>query len=46
MIGHGERVKLAALQRLGEAGDVAEVEVGVGVGDWVAPSGGGYSLGA
>ena len=40
MVGHEERVEAAALQRLGEADEVVDVEVGVRVGAGVAPTGG------
>ena len=40
MVGHEEGVELAALQRLREALQVREVEVGVGKGAGIAPGAG------
>jgi hypothetical protein len=40
MVGHEEGVELAALERLREALDVREVEVGVGKGAGIAPGAG------
>ena len=40
MIGHEEGVEPAALQRLGEAHQMREVEIGVGEGAGIAPGGG------
>ena len=40
MIGHEEGVELAALQRLGEALQMREIEIGVGKGAGIAPGAG------
>ena len=40
MVGHEERIEPATLQRLREADQMLEVEVGIGIGTRVAPPGG------
>src|SRR5712692_2673204 len=40
MVGHEPGVEAAALQGLRETDQVLEIEIGVGIGAWVAPPGG------
>jgi hypothetical protein len=43
VVGHEERIELTAFQGLREAGDMAEIEIGIRIGARVAPPRGVYT---